>query len=82
MRYIWGMKRPSVGDHIVRTASRLFYKQGYSNTGVNQIIAEAGIAKSTLLQALSVEGGPIARVSGGNGKSDDGRVAECRGPGG
>ena len=44
------MKRTSARDNIVSTASRLFYKQGYSNTGVNQIIEEAGIAKSTLYQ--------------------------------
>ncbi len=44
------MKRPSARDSIVSTASRLFYKQGYSNTGINQIIEEAGIAKSTLYQ--------------------------------
>jgi len=46
--YIWHMKRSSARDSIVSTASRLFYKQGYSNTGINQIIEEAGIAKSTL----------------------------------
>ena len=44
------MKSPSARESIVSTASRLFYKQGYSNTGVNQIIEEAGIAKSTLYQ--------------------------------
>ena len=44
------MKRSSARDSIVSTASRLFYKQGYSNTGINQIIEEAGIAKSTLYQ--------------------------------
>src|ERR1700741_4433288 len=44
------MKRASARDNIVSTASRLFYKQGYSNTGINQIIEEAGIAKSTLYQ--------------------------------
>lgn len=44
------MKRTSAQDNIVSTASRLFYKQGYSNTGINQIIEEAGIAKSTLYQ--------------------------------
>jgi len=44
------MKRTSARDNIVSTASRLFYKQGYSNTGINQIIEEAGIAKSTLYQ--------------------------------
>jgi len=32
------------------TASRLFYDQGYNNTGINQIIEEAGIAKASLYQ--------------------------------
>jgi len=37
-----------VRESIMRTAARLFYQQGYSNTGINQIIEEAGIAKSSL----------------------------------
>jgi AcrR family transcriptional regulator len=44
------MKRISARASIVSTAARLFYRQGYSNTGINQIIEEAGIAKSTLYQ--------------------------------
>ena len=32
---------------ILRTAARLFYEQGYHATGVNQIIAEAAVAKAT-----------------------------------
>lgn len=32
---------------ILETAERLFYNQGYKATGVNQIIAEAGVAKAT-----------------------------------
>lgn len=44
------MKRISARDSVVSTAARLFYRQGYSNTGINQIIEEAGIAKSTLYQ--------------------------------
>ena len=35
-------------DLIVDTASELFYKKGYNLTGINEIIAEAGIAKATL----------------------------------
>ena len=44
------MKKKSIRDAIVNTAARLFYKQGYSNTGINQIIEETKIAKSSLYQ--------------------------------
>jgi AcrR family transcriptional regulator len=44
------MRKIPVRTAIIQTASRLFYRQGYSNTGINQIIAEAGIAKSSLYQ--------------------------------
>lgn len=37
---------------IIDTASRLFYQQGYGNTGINQIIAESGVVKSTLYTAF------------------------------
>ncbi|WP_346316567.1 TetR/AcrR family transcriptional regulator [Chitinophaga sp. YIM B06452] len=42
------MKESSVNDRILETASRLFYDQGYNLTGINQIIAEAEIAKASL----------------------------------
>lgn len=35
-------------DKILDTAEKLFYSQGYSNTGINQIIEEADIAKASL----------------------------------
>ncbi|MEM9143584.1 MAG: TetR/AcrR family transcriptional regulator [Bacteroidota bacterium] len=35
-------------QHIIATASVLFYTQGYNQTGINEIIAKAGIAKATL----------------------------------
>lgn len=35
-------------QNIVQTASSLFYSQGYNSTGINEIIAESGIAKATL----------------------------------
>lgn len=42
------MKHAEVKNKIIETASFLFYKNGYNSTGINQIIAEAGIAKATL----------------------------------
>ncbi|RBQ07858.1 TetR/AcrR family transcriptional regulator [Pedobacter miscanthi] len=44
------MKKSALRERIILTASLLFYKQGYSNTGINQIIEEADIAKSSLYQ--------------------------------
>jgi len=42
------VKHSEVRNRIVETASNLFYKNGYNSTGVNEIISESGIAKSTL----------------------------------
>jgi AcrR family transcriptional regulator len=48
------MKQTSeVRERIVGTASRLFYQQGYNLTGINQIIAEADIARGSLYQHFS-----------------------------
>lgn len=40
----------AVIDKILDTANRLFYRQGYNQTGINQIIEEAGVAKGSLYQ--------------------------------
>ncbi len=40
-------KEISPRDRIVNTALDLFYNQGYLATGINQIIAEAGVSKNT-----------------------------------
>lgn len=37
-------------ERILKTADRLFYEQGYLATGVNQIIAEAQVAKASFYQ--------------------------------
>lgn len=37
-----------VKDRIIKVATDLFHKQGYSDTGINQIIEEANIAKASL----------------------------------
>lgn len=38
----------AVVDKILDTAEKLFYKQGYNMTGINQVIEEADIAKASL----------------------------------
>ena len=35
-------------DHLVETAQRLFYAGGYHATGIDKVLAEAGVAKMTL----------------------------------
>jgi len=42
------VKRVEIKDHIIQTASALFYRNGYNSTGINEIIKESGIAKATL----------------------------------
>src|SRR3712207_4141665 len=42
------MRRSEIRDHLLETALRLFNKNGYHATGIDLIIAEAGIAKTTL----------------------------------
>ncbi len=41
------VKYSHVRQKIIDTANELFYKQGYHQTGINQIIDEAGVAKAT-----------------------------------
>jgi len=44
------MKKLGVKERIIETASKLFYFQGYNQTGINQIIEEAGVAKASMYQ--------------------------------
>lgn len=46
--YICRVKHSKVKQNIIETASALFYRNGYNATGINEIIAESGIAKATL----------------------------------
>jgi AcrR family transcriptional regulator len=39
--------RPSARDRILRTAQALFYQHGIRGTGIDRIIAEAGVTKVT-----------------------------------
>lgn len=42
------MRHLDTRQHIINSASELFYKNGYNHTGINEIIATAEIAKATL----------------------------------
>lgn len=42
------MQKTNIKEHIVATASALFYVNGYNATGINEIIAKSEIAKATL----------------------------------
>ncbi|WP_425100232.1 TetR/AcrR family transcriptional regulator [Tropicibacter sp. S64] len=39
---------PSRRDHLVETALKLFYRNGFNATGIDTILAESGVAKMTL----------------------------------
>jgi AcrR family transcriptional regulator len=45
-------RKNAIRERVIDTASRLFYKQGYANTGINQIIEESGVVKSSLYVAF------------------------------
>ena len=44
------MEKLGVKERIIKAASELFYFQGFNQTGINQIIAEAGVAKASMYQ--------------------------------
>jgi len=41
------ISKKSSRDRIIQTANNLFYRQGYHQTGINQIIEESAVAKAT-----------------------------------
>ena len=45
-------RKNAIRQDVIDTASRLFYKQGYANTGINQVIEESGVVKSSLYQSF------------------------------
>lgn len=44
------MRKPNARERILETASRLFFKRGYSEVGINEIIEEAETAKASFYQ--------------------------------
>ncbi len=70
------MQTLSVKERIIEAASRLFYFEGYNQTGINQIIEEANVAKSSMYQSFrSKEDIAITYLQGRHGawmkKMDD-----------
>lgn len=47
------MKENNLRQRLLDTAGRLFYEQGYRQTGINQIIEEAGIARGSFYYHFS-----------------------------
>ncbi|MFG2072372.1 TetR/AcrR family transcriptional regulator [Nonomuraea maritima] len=41
-------QRPAPRDHLLATASRLFYTEGINGVGVDRIVREAGVTRATL----------------------------------
>lgn len=41
-------KQKPVKDRLIETASELFYLNGYNNTGINEVIEKANVAKASL----------------------------------
>ena len=44
----WNMKRAHKREQLIETAAQLFNRHGYHAAGIDHVIAEAGIAKTTL----------------------------------
>jgi len=44
------MKKPNARERILETASELFHRRGYSEVGINEIIAKAETAKASFYQ--------------------------------
>ncbi|WP_126243335.1 TetR/AcrR family transcriptional regulator [Chitinophaga rhizosphaerae] len=47
------MQKAGPRERIMETATRLFYRQGFNSTGINQILEEAKVAKASLYQHFS-----------------------------
>lgn len=44
------MKKPNARERILETAGDLFFRRGYSEVGINEIIEKAGTAKASFYQ--------------------------------
>jgi len=75
------MKKPKAKDRILETASALFHQRGYSEVGINEIIAKAETAKATFYQHFpSKERLCEAWLQEAHDRSEDRRAAILAGP--
>ena len=49
------MAKSAKREHLIETAMRLFYTDGFNATGIDRIIAEAGVARMTLYKQFQIE---------------------------
>jgi AcrR family transcriptional regulator len=56
------MNRAQKREHLIEVASELFKRLGYHAAGVDRVIAEAGIAKTTLYRHFGSKEGLIVEV--------------------
>lgn len=56
------MKRPEKREHLIEIAADLFNRLGYHAAGVDRVIEEAGIAKTTLYRHFGSKEGLIVAV--------------------
>lgn len=56
------MRGSVIRDHLLEAALRLFNQHGYHATGIDVIIAEAGVAKTTLYRHFETKGDLILAV--------------------
>src|ERR1044072_4829285 len=64
-------RKNSIKQAVIDTASRLFYKQGYGNTGINQIVEESGVVKSSLYTAFRTKEDILMAYLEGAGEMTD-----------
>jgi len=53
---------PKPGDRLLATATRLFCRHGINATGIDKILAEAGVAKMTLYNQFGSKEGLVFAV--------------------
>ncbi|KQV83293.1 TetR/AcrR family transcriptional regulator [Rhizobium sp. Root1220] len=56
------MRRSEIKDHLLETAQRLFDEHGFNATGIDLIVTESGVAKTTLYRHFETKEDLIVAV--------------------